>query len=196
MRRHWTKPVVLALFLAASLFSFTSPASAVSAGQACSKLGRVTGPVAKLFVCTIEGKKRVWRPVGGAKATRSLPVAIYRRDTTWGLVTVTQTRFAVKTSCIDIPVVVDIRGHVGLGIGLVIGMEDNYENQIAEMKRLMTAEELAIGVRNYTIRVCSEAWVQAYPTGGGLKLQGVKYCDAKIYFWPAFQAPILYSFCG
>ncbi len=71
MRHYWTKPAVLTLFLAASLFSITSPASAASAGQSCKKVGALAtsksgGKTTKL-VCTKVGKKLKWV----AKGTKS-----------------------------------------------------------------------------------------------------------------------------
>jgi len=64
MRRHRTKLAVLALFLAASLFSFTSPASAVSAGQKCKKAGLTatskSGGKTVVLTCTKVGKKLLW----------------------------------------------------------------------------------------------------------------------------------------
>jgi len=64
MQLSWTKPIVLVVFLAASLLSIASPASAVGSGQACKKVGLTatskSGGKTVKFLCTKVGKKLLW----------------------------------------------------------------------------------------------------------------------------------------
>jgi len=73
MRTRWAKSVLLVVVVVGLPLSAAAPVSAVRGGQSCSKLGQVTGTLAKQFVCTKVGTKKKWRLVATTVQTAVLP---------------------------------------------------------------------------------------------------------------------------
>jgi len=183
----------------------------ISNGQTCSvsQLGKIVTSGKKTFVCKKTTKGRAWTlksvvppttlvsPASTAVATTTTqaPPKTYTGSTAWGEVTITAITPPPAGQCSDIPIRIDIRGKVGLGFGLIVSAEDSYQNQVGEMTRLTTDQQLGIGVNDYTIKVCRDPWVFTYPSGVTLALSAVKYCGLKIKFFP-YQSPITYTFAG
>lgn len=175
-----------------------------SIGQNClkSQIGKTLKSNGRLLICSKTSRRQVWK-LNGQKS-RGVPAAtsttleapkIYTGSTAWGEVTLTAISAPRQGQCSEIPIRIDIRGKVGLGFGLIVSVEDAYQNQIGEMTRLTSDQQLAIGVTDYTIKVCGDPWVFTYASGVTLPLSAVKYCGLNVEFFP-FQRPIQYMFSG
>ena len=178
----------------------------ISDGSPCktNQLGITKSIQNLIYVCKRTPKGSRWKviaqssvqntqPSTSTSTSTTLAPKTYTGSTDWGLVTLTGIYAPRQGQCAEIPIRVEIRGKVGLGFGLIISAEDNYQNPLGEMQRLTTDEQLALGVKDYTIRVCGDPWVLTYQSGVTLSLSPVKYCGVKIKFFP-YQRPITYIF--
>jgi len=202
------KRYALVIIALGSLIIQTSSASAlnssVSIGQNClkSQIGKTVKSNGRSLICTKTARGQAWKLNGqkstGKPAATSTTLAapkIYTGSTAWGEVSLTAISPPKQGQCSEIPIRIDIRGKVGLGFGLIVSVEDAYQNQIGEMTRLTSDQQLAIGVTDYTIKVCGDPWVFTYTSGVTLPLSAVKYCGLNVEFFP-FQRPIQYMFAG
>lgn len=202
------KKYALVIFAITSLIVQTGSASAlnssVSVGQKClkSQIGKAVKSNGRSLICTKTARGQVWKSKGpkstGKPAVTKTTLAapkIYTGSTTWGEVSVTAIFPPRQGECSEIPIRIDIRGKVGLGFGLIVSVEDAYQNEIGEMTRLTSDQQLAIGISDYSIKVCGDPWVFTYPSGVTLPLSAVKYCGLNVNFFP-YQRPIQYMFSG
>lgn len=202
------KKYALVIIALGSLIIQTSSASAlnssVSIGQNClkSQIGKTVKSNGRSLICTKTARGQAWKLNGqkstGRPAATSTTLAapkIYTGSTAWGEVSLTAISPPKQGQCSEIPIRIDIRGKVGLGFGLIVSVKDAYQNQIGEMTRLTSDQQLAIGVTDYTIKVCGDPWVFTYTSGVTLPLSAVKYCGLNVEFFP-FQRPIQYMFAG
>jgi hypothetical protein len=188
----------LACFAVAPIETASAVSTSVSDGQKCSKsqIGKTANSNGRSVVCTKTARGQIWKSIK-RKSQGSIPTTptTYSGSTTWGEVSLVAVTPPKQGQCTEIPIRIDIRGRVGLGLGLIVSVEDAYQNQIGEMTRLTSEQQLAIGVSDYTIKVCGDPWILTYGSGATLSLSAVRYCGLNVRFFP-YQKPISYLFAG
>ena len=113
--------------------------------------------------------------------TTTTPARTFTASAPWGEISAQQIFAPQPGTCVEIPLIVDIRSQSGLAIGLIISAEDKYSNLIGEAR-----PKTPVGIQNVPIKVCREAWVYTFPSGVTSNRAATLYCGVDIEFYPSF----------